>query len=144
LLLFAGFEVAGLAGFGPEPLNRGHHVRLLIEKSFSQLLRPGRFLGHHGDNLWERRKGLHAQVPIHCVYGVVQRFALKVRISLEPSVRLCDFIGKCRADKNLRQQRIRIERYRRKHLVKFGLAVYLARCCRFLRKRSERDHHNDE
>jgi hypothetical protein len=95
---------------------------LLGNECFTQLLCPGRLLSHHCEYLWEGRQGLHAQVPVHFVDGVIERIPLEVRILLQPAVRIHDLIREGRCHQNLRKQCIRVQRNRGKHLVKFCLA----------------------
>jgi hypothetical protein len=113
-------------GLGPKSLDGGHDGGLLIQEGYAQFFGPGRLLGHHGDDLRKRRKRLDAQVPIHCIHGIVERIALQIDISLQPSIHFQDLSGeRCRYE-DLSQQRIRIQRDWGKHLVKLCVAECLS------------------
>jgi hypothetical protein len=126
LLLFGRLEIAGSLGLLPQSLNGVHDAGLLSQESFTQPLCPGRLLSHHVEDLRKRRQRLHAQVPVHFVQGVVERVPLEVRVGLQPAVGFHNLIRIRRGYEDLREQRIRIERNRRKHLVQLGIAECLA------------------
>jgi hypothetical protein len=126
-LLWGRLEIAGGISFLPQPLNGCRDIGLLRHESFAQPLCPRRLLSHHVEDLRKRRERLHALIPPHLHQGIIERVPLKARVCLYPAVRVHDITRICGRDKDLREQRIRIERNRRKHLVKLCLAESIGR-----------------
>ncbi len=143
LLLRGRLEIAGGLGLLPQFLNRIHHIGLLSQESFTHLLRPGRLFSHHGEDLRKRRQRLHAQVPVHRVQGVIERVPFKARVFLQPAVRFHHLIRISCCYEHLCQQRIRIERNRRQHLVQLLRAECRGRSGT-LTEGSIGDHHHNE
>ncbi len=146
LFLRAGLEIAGGISFMPQSLNGCRYIGLLIHEGLAHPVCPVALLSHHVEDLRKRRERLHAVVPLLLLQGGSERVSLKSRVCLYPAVRIVNLIRVCSRDKDLCEQRIRIERNRRKHLVQLCLAESAVRHCgRLLHKRSERDHdHNEE
>jgi hypothetical protein len=126
LLLWVRLEIAGSISFMPQSLNGCRYIFLLIHEGFAQLCCPVRLLNHHVEDLRKRRERLHAFVPRLLRQGVVERVPLKARVCLYPSVRILNITRICSRDKDLCEQRIRIEPNRRKHLVQLCLAESVA------------------
>ncbi len=137
-------KIACGISFLPQSLNGCRDIGLLIHESFAQPLCPSRLLSQHVEDFRKRRERLHALIPTHLHQGIIERISLKARVCLYPAVRVHDISGICGRDKDLREQRIRIERNRRKHLIKLCLAESVGGRSGLLRKRSERDHHHND
>jgi hypothetical protein len=133
LLLRSSFEIAGGISFLPQSLNGCRDIGLLIHECLAQVACPVRLLNQHVEDLRKRRERLHAFVPRLLYQGVIERLPLHARVCLYPAVRILNITRICSRDKDLCEQRIRIERNRRKHLVKLSLAESVAgRCGRLL------------
>ncbi len=133
LLLRARLEIAGGISFMPQSLNGCRDIGLLIHEGLAQPVCPLRLLNHHVEDLRKRRERLHAFVPLLLLQGGIERVPLKARVCLYPAVRIVNITRICSRDKDLCEQRIRIERNRRKHLVQLCLAESVAgRCGRLL------------
>jgi hypothetical protein len=90
-----------------------HHILLLVVVSVAKRRRPGKILVHISQDGWKCSNRLDARVPGLLVHTLTQRFALQVRMRLNPSVGLDDLLGECGRRQDLRHQRIRIQRNRR-------------------------------
>jgi hypothetical protein len=126
LLLGGRLEIAGGISFMPQSLNGCRDIGLLRHESVAHPLCPILLSSHHGEYLRESRQRLNALVPLHLLQGVIERVPRNVRVCLYPSVRCGNLIRICSRDKDLCEQRIRIERNRRKHLVQLCLAEFVA------------------
>ncbi len=127
LLLWGRLEIAGGISFLPQSLNRCRDIGLLRHESLAQLCCPPHLPNHHVEYLREGRQRLNALVPLHLLQGLIERVPRKARVCLHPLVRCLNISWICSRDKDLCDQRIRVERNRRKHLVKLSLAECLVR-----------------
>ena len=143
LHLFSRLEIAGSRGLLPQFLNGIHDIGLLGQESYTQPLCPRLLLSHHVEDLRKGRQRLHAQVPVHLVQSVVERVSLKVRVCLHPAVRFRNLIRVGRRYEDLCEQRIGIQRDRRKHLVHLLRTDCLGRTG-ILSEGPEGDQHHNE
>jgi hypothetical protein len=141
LFLRAGLEIAGGISFMPQSLNGCRDIGLLIHEGLAQPVCPVPLLGQHVEDLRKRRERLNAVVPRLLLQGAIERLPLNALVCMYPTVRTLNLIRIRSRDKDLCEQRIRIERNRRKHLVQLSRAESVGgQCGRLLCKRSERDH----
>jgi hypothetical protein len=98
-----------------------HHVVLLGEKRFAKLLRPVELVAHRLQHIGKLHERLYARVPILSFERFGKRITLGFRVGATPTRRLDDIQGVGRSHQHVRQQVIRIERYRRQELIKLLL-----------------------
>ncbi len=127
LRLRGSLEIAGGISFLPQSLNRCRDIGLLRHESLAEPCCPAHLLNHHVEYLRETRQRLNALVPLHLLQSFIERVPRKARVCLYPLVRCLNIRWICSRDKDLRDQRIRVEPNRRKHLVKLCLAECLGR-----------------
>jgi hypothetical protein len=73
-------QIARSIRLRPQFLNGIHDIGLLSYESFTQPLCPCSLVGHHGEDLRERRQRFYTQVPIHSVESGIERIPLEGRI----------------------------------------------------------------
>lgn len=110
LLLRRADEVADIVSHVAQALDRGHHVRGLIDVGLSEGSGPVNFVSHHVNHSGIVSDGPDADVPRLIVYAVGASRA-------NPACSFVDVIHKSGGDEDLRKQRIGIERNGREKIV---------------------------
>ncbi len=102
-----------------------HHIGLLISEGGAERLRPVELVVHLLDDLREGHQRFDAGIPGHWLQRGDQRIAVDRRVMRvrQPALRLdqLDRIG--RGHQDVAQERVRIERHGRQHLVELGRGV---------------------
>jgi len=102
----------------PHPLYGVHHIAFLRQKGISKVRRPGDIFSQVLQDTGKNYKGLNAGIPILVQSGLGQRLITEIRITLKPLAGFDNFKRIRCSDKNLADQRIRIQRYRRNQIIK--------------------------
>ena len=121
LLLFGGSEVSQRLGLLAEPLDRVHHVLLLIQESDPHVGSPGEVVVHHLQHIGIVRQGLHACAPRLSIDPV------RVASIAQVTVREHDLGRHGGGRQNLRDERVRVQRNRAKHVVQIRWRTQLDR-----------------
>src|SRR5437867_128950 len=114
-------EVADLIRLLTQVLDRVHHQCLLGEKRIAEPFRPAQLLVHHLEDLGKRNERFDAGIPsilFDRPHGFV---AFEVGIGSGPTRGLDDLERIRRGHQNLRQQRVRVQRDWRQHLIELLL-----------------------
>jgi hypothetical protein len=115
-------------GARAQELDRVHHLRFLVQHRVAEAPRPVEVLIEPGQEIRERHERLDAGIPLTIRDGSDGVLTLEVGILPRPARGFDDFQRIRGGDQDLGQQRIRIQRDRRQHLVELGLAEsFLAR-----------------
>ena len=112
-----GLQVAGGLRLMAQALHRVHHSVGLRQERIAHAFAPRPGPAQQVQHLRERHQRLHARIPglvRHLAHRVI---ALGVRMRLRPLHRIGDIAGIGRGHHDLREQRIRVQRDRRHHLV---------------------------
>src|SRR5882757_219312 len=116
-LLLAAIQVPSLLRVLTHLLNSVGHILRIVRIRLAQCRTPGQIFVHVLEHGWKLRQRLYARIPILFVHFFGQVFAFEVRMSLHPAIRLDDLRWIRRSRKNLRYQRVRIQRNRRHQLL---------------------------
>jgi hypothetical protein len=101
----------------PHPLYGIHHIAFLSQKRISKVRRPGDVFVQVLQYTRKNHEGLNAGIPVLIQCSLSQRLITKIRIALHPLTGLDNFQRICCGDKNLADQRIRIERDWRDQII---------------------------
>jgi hypothetical protein len=117
---------------------------LLCQECVSQVRRPLNIAGHALYNVWKLYQCLYAWVPRLLCHCVRQRFSLQILIVIHPLLKLNYFQGISRSGESLSQERIGVQRDRRKQRVQLSRwkrsRLLIVCCgCHFLRLRLLRE-----
>src|SRR5580704_9328782 len=105
-----------------ETLYRGCDVGGLVDVGLPERRGPVDLVGHHSDDRGIVRDGFYTDVPVLLVYAILAVFANVPR-------GLFDLIRKGGGDKNLREERVGIERDGRNQIVELiGREILVRRC----------------
>src|SRR2546428_6830574 len=114
-------EITGLIRLLTQILDCVHHLCLLGEKRIAEPFRPVQLLVHHLEDLGKRDERFDAGVPAILCNRLHRLVAFKAGIGPGPTRGLDDLERIGRGHQNLRQERVRVQRYRRQHLIEFLL-----------------------
>jgi hypothetical protein len=105
-------EFPGPCGPVPHALYGVHHITFLSQKRISKVRRPGNVFGQVLHDTGKNHESLNTGIPVLIPCGLGQRLISKIRIALDPLTGFDDFKRIRCGDKNLADQRIRIQRNR--------------------------------
>ena len=125
-LLRRRLQVACCIGASPQALDSVEHIGLLRKKSVTEILRPFQLVIHHLQGLRDRGERFDARIPRLLLHGIFERLPGYVRIVPRPARCFDDFQWIGRRHEHLRQQIVRIERYRSNKLFELSCRQ---RCC---------------
>jgi hypothetical protein len=118
LLFGGGCQFPRSCGPVSHPLYGVHHIAFLRQKGIPKVRRPGDIFSQVLQDTWKNHKSLNAGIPILIYCGLSQRLITEIRITLKPLTGFDNFKWIRCGDKNLADQRIGIERYRRDQIIK--------------------------
>jgi hypothetical protein len=108
----ARFQCAGSLRFRAHALNRSHHVLLLRRGSLAQRRGPTKVFRKIFEHARKLRERLYCRIPGLLINSLRERVAAERRIVFHPESCIHYFIRKSGSAKNLRDERIGIQRDR--------------------------------
>jgi hypothetical protein len=109
LLFRSGNQFPGSCRPVPHALNGIHHIAFLSQKRISKIGSPGNVFCQVIQDAGKNDESLYAGIPVLTLCRLRQRLIAKIRITLQPLTRFNNFKWICSRDKNLADQRIRIQ-----------------------------------
>jgi hypothetical protein len=120
LLLRRAAQRSRLVGLRTQPLNRRRYLRLIRRDSGSNRSVVVDILGHHLDHRRKVGESNKRRVEILLLRRIRQRRSAQGFIQRQPVIDIQNLLRIRRSRRNLRQQRVRIERYRSQQLIKLS------------------------
>jgi hypothetical protein len=117
LLLRRAAQRSRRVGLRTQPLNRRRHLRLIRRDSTPERSVVVDILGHHLDHRRKVCKCDKSRIETLFLRSIRQPRSAQALIQSQPVVDIQNLLRIRRSRRNLRQQRVRIERYRRQQLI---------------------------
>ena len=106
----------------PQPLDAVEDLFLLDQEGITQHLRPVQIRIHASKQVGKRDQGHDRRIPVLADDRIKREVTAKIRVVPAPARSLNHFQRiRCR-DQHVRQHGIGVQRHRRQHLIKLGLA----------------------
>jgi hypothetical protein len=93
--LLARFQIAGVICFRAHPLDRGHHVRLLIRGNIAERGSPSEVLRQFFQHAWKLQQRHHRGIPFLILRRLLQPIARHAQVGFNKRVGGFHLVGIC-------------------------------------------------